>query len=96
MAVYCDSCVRPLSANDDSIYTENGGALCQQCRDAPISEIEYKISVRVEKIVTNERGFIFTSEVNLPFVSETTTNTRRRAMLVANLICQGFQKVKYR
>lgn len=28
MAVYCDVCGKQLSANDESIYTPNGGALC--------------------------------------------------------------------
>ena len=31
-AVFCDECCTPLNPNDDEIYTETGGALCEEHR----------------------------------------------------------------
>jgi hypothetical protein len=41
-AVFCDGCGKPLDPNDDSIWTETGGALCEGCR--PTSEPETSVT----------------------------------------------------
>lgn len=32
MPVFCDVCAKPLSANDETIYTESGGSYCEEHR----------------------------------------------------------------
>jgi hypothetical protein len=43
MGVFCDVCAKSLSPNDDSIYTESGGALC------PEHQLERKLERKRER-----------------------------------------------
>ena len=93
MTVYCDECCKPLSANDDSIYTENGGAMCAECRQSPVTSVNYVIEVQVKKININQRGIVLTTVIDLPFRSVIARETREDALHTATLACQHLLQV---
>jgi hypothetical protein len=52
MGVFCDVCAKPLSPNDDSIYTKSGGALC------PEHQLERKRERKLERRMHSDERVI--------------------------------------
>jgi recombinational DNA repair protein (RecF pathway) len=52
MGVFCDVCAKPLSPNDDRIYTKSGGALC------PEHQLERKLERKLRQRMHSDEQVI--------------------------------------
>jgi hypothetical protein len=88
MAVYCDGCGKPLPSSDDSIYTQSGGAWCEDCHAAKPRKVEYVIRIEIEKVTSNRHGIVERSLEDSPFLSEVAVRSRKTALNIAEEVSQ--------
>jgi hypothetical protein len=88
MTVYCDGCGEPLPPNDDSIYTQSGGAWCEDCRATKPRKIKYVVKVEIEKVTSNRHGIVESSLEDLSFLSEVALRSRKAALSIAEEVSQ--------
>lgn len=88
MTVYCDDCGEPLPPNDDSIYTQSGGAWCKDCRATRPRKVEYMVRIEIEKVTSNQHGIVESALEDLPFLSEIALRSRKAALSSAKEVSQ--------
>jgi hypothetical protein len=88
MTVYCDGCSKPLPANDETIYTQGGGAWCEDCRATKPHKVEYVVRIEIEKVTSNRHGIVERSLEDSPFPSEVAVRSRKTALSIAEEVSQ--------